>query len=147
MVELDRKGTGDMKRKLTIRLEKNTREKLDILRGDKTLSEYVRNILDRHAEGETAAVDFEALRLRELVDSVGRLNEAEKDMKATLQTLRTSQVWNKDLVKDLLFYVARANFYMDEFARIQLPKANFDKLNQYVKERSDRERKSIEKLF
>lgn len=136
-----------MKRKLTIRLEKNSWEKLDILRGDKTLSEYVRNILDRHAEGEKAAVDFEALRLRELVDSVGRLNEAEREIKATIQTLRTAQVWNKDLVKDLLFYVARTNFYLDEFARQQLLKANFDTLSKYVKERSEREKKNIERLF
>lgn len=136
-----------MKRKLTIRLEKNSWEKLDILRGDKTLSEYVRNILDRHAEGEKAAVDFEALRLRELVDSVGHLNEAEREIKATIQTLRNSQVWNKDLVKDLLFYVARTNFYMDEFARQQLSQTSFEKLNQYVKERSEREKKNIERLF
>ncbi|MBI5634462.1 MAG: hypothetical protein HZA15_13410 [Nitrospirae bacterium] len=140
-----------MKRKIStvlrIRIGKDLLDRLDILRGDKTLSAYVRNILDRHAEDEKATVDFEALRLRELVDSVGRLNEAEKEIKATLQTLRTSQVWNRDLVKDLLFYVARANFYMEEFARQQLSKANFDTLNQYVKERSDRERKSIERLF
>lgn len=140
-----------MKRKIStvlrIRVNKDLLDRLDILRGDKTLSWYVRNILERHSEGDKAMVDYEALRLKELVDSVGRLNEAEKEIKGTLQTLRTSQVWNKSLVKDLLFYVARANFYMDEFARQQLSKANFDTLNQYVKERSDREKKNIEQFF
>lgn len=132
---------------LRIRVNEDLLDRLDILKGDKSLSGYVRNILDRHAEGETAAVDFEALRLRELVDSVGRLNEAEKEIKATIQTLRDSQVWNKELVKDLLFYVARANFYIDEFARQQLSQTSFEKLNQYVKERCEREKKNIERLF
>ncbi|MCR4287749.1 MAG: hypothetical protein NUW09_07025 [Deltaproteobacteria bacterium] len=132
---------------LRIRVNEDLLDRLDILKGDKSLSGYARNILDRHAEGETAAVDFEALRLRELVDSVGRLNEAEKEIKATIQTLRNSQVWNKELVKDLLFYVARTNFYIDEFARQQLSQTSFEKLNQYVKERCEREKKNIERLF
>lgn len=132
---------------LRIRVNEDLLDRLDILKGDKSLSEYVRGVLERHAEGEKAVVDFEALRLQELVGSVGRLNEAEKEIKATLHALRNSHIWNRDLVKDLLFYVARANFYMDEFARLRLSQADFDALSRYVKERSERERKNIDQLF
>lgn len=132
---------------LRIRINEDLLDRLDILKGDKTLSGYVRGILERHAEGEKAAIDFEALRLQELVGSVERLNEAEKEIKATLHALRNSHIWNRGLIKDLLFYVARMNFYMDELARLRLSQADFDALNRYVKERSERERKNIERLF
>lgn len=131
---------------LRIRVSKDLHDKLDVLRGDKTLSGYIRDILERHAGDERTAVNYEALRLRELVDSVGRLNEAEKEIKVTLQSLQTSRIWNKGLVQELLFYVAKMNFYMDGFARLQLSKEDLDRLNQYVRERSEKERKNLGRI-
>lgn len=132
---------------LRIRLSKGLHEKLDILRGEKTLSEYIRSLLAQHTENENTAHDYEDLRFRELVDSIGRLYETEKGLEVISQALQNNEVWTKYLVQDLLYYVARSTIYMEGFANLQLTKENCAILEHYVAERSKVEKKKIEEVF